>query len=171
VAHLARWYVLLGLAAAVPAALLLGTSVGEALRRPGLPLATAYRYEAPTILLLVVAVLLFSTAAGMRHGHAWAHGMALAEAMLLAAGGLLVLVGGSPLLSGVGAPQVFVVFGIPIGLGAILLGARLIVSLRHRSGEVAGFTPADVRALVWLGLVAALGLAVHLALAAVIGSG
>lgn len=170
-AQLARWYVVLGLACALPAAVLLGSSIGEALRAPGLGDAGLYRYEGPIVVLLAASVFLFSAASGLRHHAAWAHWLALAEALFLVVLGLIVLLAGSPLLAGLDAPQVYVVLGIPAGLGAVLVGARLTVALRRTAAEAAPFSARDLRALAWLAGVAVVAAVAHVLLAGLAAQG
>ena len=162
VAQLARWFVFLGLLAVLPAALLVGGSVGEVLRHPSLGAAEIVRHEAPVVLLSVIATFLFSTAAGLHESRTWALVMGMAEAALIVAGGLVLLVGNSNLLAAVGAPEVLALGAIPAGLAAVLLGARLFRALWRAADFALPFGAADLRALGALGAVALAGTIGHL---------
>ncbi|HEX6139804.1 MAG TPA: hypothetical protein VF013_04975 [Candidatus Limnocylindria bacterium] len=160
--HLARWYVLLGIVAFAGAAVLLGATTGELLRRSEAGWETLLRYEAPIILLVIIGVFLFTTAAGLAAARPSALGLAMSEAIGLVILGLVLLTSGSRVATALQAPQVFVVMGLPVALGAILIGARLIRSLWRSAAERTPFSRADVRTIVILGGVVAAGIAAHL---------
>ncbi|HSM38399.1 MAG TPA: hypothetical protein VK838_03635, partial [Candidatus Limnocylindrales bacterium] len=129
VSQLARWFVVLGMLAILPAALLIGGSVGEVLRYPSLGIAEVVRHEAAVVLLAVIATFLFSTAAGLHESRTWALVLGMAEAALITLGGLVLLVGNSGLLAAVGAAEILALGLIPVGIAAALMGARLFRAL------------------------------------------
>lgn len=168
--HLARWYVLLGLVAFAGAAVFLGATTGELLRRTEAGWETLLRYEAPIILLVIIGVFLFTTAAGLAAARSSALGLAMSEAVGLVVLGLVLLTSGSRVATALQAPQVFVVMGLPVALAAILIGARLIRSLWHAAPDRVPLSRADVRAMAILGGVVVAGIAVHLVASGALGS-
>jgi hypothetical protein len=128
-ARFARWYVLLGVVAAVPAALLLGLSAGELLRNPTEGMTGLRQREGIVLALGVMAIFLFRTAAGLRDGRAWALHLGMALAGLLALAGIAGLAAGGAIMDGIGLAPQLVLGTVPVSLGACLLGTRLLVGL------------------------------------------
>ena len=170
VRYQARWFVILGLLALLPAAVLLGASFGEVLRHPSLGIGEILRYEGAVLLLAVIATFLFSTAAGLHDGRRWGLVLGLIEAALIVIGGIAILVGNAALMKLVGAPEVMAAGAIPVALAAILLGTRLIRSLWQASDFALPFGADDLRAFGALGAVAAAGAVGHLLLVSRIAS-
>lgn len=162
VSQLAKWFVFLGILAIVPASLLIGASVGEVLRYPSLGTQQLVRHEAPVVLLAVIATFLFSTAAGLHESRRWALLLGMAEVLLVMLAGVVLLVGNSGLMAAIGAPEVLALGIIPIGLSAVLLGARLFRALWRASDFALPFGPADLRALGALAAVVLAGAIGHL---------
>lgn len=165
-AHLSKWFVVLGLAALLPAAVLMGGSIGEVMRHPSLGSGEVLRHESQVLVLAVIATFLLSTAAGLHDGRRWALLVGMGEAALLLAAGAILLVGNAGLLSVFGMPRVLGLAAIMLGLGALFGGARLLRSLWGVSALALPFGRADVRALGALGGVALAGTVGHLLLAA-----
>lgn len=161
VAHLSKWFVVLGIGALIPAAMLVGGSVGEVLRHPSLGSAEVLRHESQVLALAVAATFLLSTAAGLRDGRRWALLMGMAVAGLLLALGAALLVGNAGLLSLFGMPRFLGLAAVMLGLGALLSGARLLRSLWSASTLALPFGRADLRAIGGLGLVVVAGAIGH----------
>ncbi len=145
--HLSRWFVALGLAALLPAAMLLGGSIGEVMRHPSLGSAEILRHEAEVLVLAVTATFLLSTASGLHGRRPWALMVGIAEAALLLAAGLVLLVGNAGLLTLLGMPRPLSLAAIMLGLAALIAGARLLRSLWAALGLALPFGVDDVRAL------------------------
>lgn len=157
-ARFARWFVVLGFVAVLPAAVLLGAGVGEVLRGPERWAERLVEREAVVIGLGVLAVFLFRTASGLRDERTWALHLGIGLAALLALSGLAALLFGGRLAGALyGAPQL-VLGTIPLSLAALLLGSRLLVGLWSTSPYALPFGPRDLRALG--ALAGVLGLAV-----------
>jgi hypothetical protein len=154
----ARWYVLLGVATVLPAALLLGMSVGELLRQPRAGIETLLQREAVVIACAVLSVFFFRTAAGLRDERSWALHLAMGMAGLLTLAGLGTLIFGGALMEAVGLARELVLGTIPASLAALLLGTRLLVGLWPHSELALPFGWRDLAALG--ALVAVLGIAV-----------
>jgi hypothetical protein len=143
----ARWFVILGVMAVVPAALLLGAGVGEALRWPDRWPDRLLEREAVVIGLSALSVFLFRTASGLRDGRSWALHVGMWLAALLALGGLATLLFGGQLAGALyGTPQL-VLGTIPLSLAALLLGSRLLAGLWTASDYALPFDRGDLRAL------------------------
>lgn len=147
---LARWFVLLGIVAALPAAILLGSTVGELLRWPSRGLEQLARHEGWVIGLGVAATFLFSTAAGLRDSRAWGLLLGVIEATVLAGAGLATLVVGGALMEAFGAAPQLVLATVPLSLAAILFGARLLFALWRESDFAVPVSRQDMRALATL---------------------
>jgi hypothetical protein len=146
-ARFARWFVVLGMIAALPAAMLLGAGVGEVLRGPEQWAERLVEREAVVIGLGVLSIFLFRTASGLRDERTWALQLGMGMAALLALGGLAALLLGGRLAGALyGAPQL-VLGTIPISLAALLLGTRLLVGLWSTSPYALPFGARDLRAL------------------------
>jgi hypothetical protein len=146
-ARFARWFVVLGVIAALPAALLLGTGVGEVLRGPEEWAARLVEREALIIGLGVLSIFLFRTASGLHDERTWALHLGMGLAALLALCGLAALLLGGRIAGALyGAPQL-VLGTIPLSLAALLLGARLLVGLWSISPYALPFGRRDLRAL------------------------
>jgi hypothetical protein len=147
VSHLSRWFVALGLAALLPAAILLGGSIGEVMRHPSLGSAEILQHTPGVLILAVTATFLLSTASGLHERRPWALAVGIAEAAMLLAGGLVLLIGNAGLLTLLGLPTILSLAAIMLGLAALITGARLLRSLWAVLGLALPFGAADVRAL------------------------
>ncbi len=145
--HLSRWFVALGLAALLPAAVLVGGSIGEVLRHPSLGIGEILRHASEVLILAVMATFLLSTASGLHERRRWALFVGIAEATLLLAAGLILLVGNAGLLTLLGMPRILSLAAIMLGLAALIAGARLLRSLWAALGLALPFGADDVRAL------------------------
>jgi hypothetical protein len=154
----ARWYVLLGVVAALPAATLLGTAAGELLRQPRAGLETLLQREGLVIASGVLSVFAFRTASGLRDERTWGLHLAMGLAGLLTLAGLGGLVFGGALMEAMGLARELVLGTVPLSLGASLLGARLLVGLWPHSELAIPLGRRDVAALG--ALVGVLGVAV-----------
>lgn len=168
-AHLSKWFVVLGLVALLPAAMVAGGSVGEVMRHPSLGSAEVLRHEALVLALAVIATFLLSTAAGLHAERRWALLVGIVESVLLGGIGAILLVGNAGLLAVFGMPRVLGLAAIMLGLAALLAGARLLRSLWGVSALALPFGWRDLRALGGLGAVAMAGTLGHL-LASRVGS-
>jgi hypothetical protein len=157
-ARYARWFTFVGVMAALPAALLLGLSAGELLRRPSAGIEALVEREGIVLLLALAAVFCLRTAAGLREERAWALHLAMALAVCLALAGVAALLVGGALLEGIGVDRQFVISLMPVSLAAILFGTRLLVGLWPLSALPQPFAWRDLRAIGTL--VAVLGAAV-----------
>lgn len=157
----ARWYVVLGVATALPAALLLGTTAGELLRQPRAGLETLLQREGLVIAFGVLSVFLFRTAGGLRDERTWGLHLAMGLAALLTLAGLGGLVFGGALMEAMGLARELVLGTVPLTLGAILLGARLLVGLWPHSELALPFGWRDAAALGSLAGVLALAVLSH----------
>jgi hypothetical protein len=168
-ARFARWYVLLGVVAAVPAALLLGLSAGELLRRPSDGLTGLLQREGTVLVLGVLAVFLFRTAAGLRDERAWALHLGMALAGLLAMAGVAGLAAGGAIMEGIGLAPQLVLGTVPLSLGACLLGTRLLVGLWPHSAlpQPQPFGWRDLRALGALAAVVVAAMLSHVLVAGI----
>lgn len=148
-ARYARWFVLLGIVAAVPAALLLGLSAGELLRRPSEGMTGLVQREGIVLALGVTAMFLFRTATGLRDERAWALHLGMALAGLLALAGVVGLVAGGAIMEGLGLAPQLVLSTVPLSLGSCLVGARLLVGLWPHSAlpQPQPFGWGDLRAI------------------------
>lgn len=158
----ARWFVLLGVATALPAAILLGSGIGELLRRPALGFTGLVEREAVLIGLAVASVFLIRTADGLRHEQSWALYLGLGLAVLVGLAGFAGLVVGGALLESMGMARQLVLGTVPLSLAALLLGARLTVGLWGCTDLALPFGWQDVGALGALGGVLAMAAASHL---------
>lgn len=154
----ARWFVILGVSTALPAALLLGMTAGELLRQPRDGVETLLQREGLVIACAVLSVFWFRTAAGLRDERTWGLHVGLGLAGLLTAAGLAGIVLGGALMEAMGLARELVLGTIPLSLGASLLGARLLVGLWPYAGLALPFGWRDVAALG--ALAAVLGAAV-----------
>lgn len=143
----ARWYVLLGVATALPAAMLLGTTVGELLRQPRAGLETLLQREGLVIAFGVLSVFAFRAASGLRDERTWGLHLAMGLAALLAVSGCGGLVFGGALMEAMGLARELMLGTVPLSLGAILLGARLLVGLWPHSALAVPIGRRDVAAL------------------------
>lgn len=162
--HLARWFVVLGLAALLPAVMVLGGSIGEVMRHPSLGWGEVLRHEAQVVGLGVIATVLLSTAAGLNDHRRWALVMGSAIALMLLAAGLVLLVGNAGLLALLGIPEILGLFVVTLGLAALLAGARLLRGLWGAVSLARPFGGADVRAFAALGAVVVVGALGHILL-------
>jgi hypothetical protein len=159
-AHLAKWFIVLGTAALLPAAVLLGGSIGEVMRHPSLGRGEILQHELQLVVLAVVATFLLSTAAGLAQRRRWALLLGIAEAGLLPLAGAVLLVGNASLVGALGMPQILGLGAIMLGLAALIAGAHLLRSLWQALATALPFGRADLRALGGLAaviLAAALG--------------
>ena len=168
-ARFARWFVLLGVVAALPAALLLGLSAGELLRRPSDGLVTLAQREGIVLVLGVLAIFLIRTAAGLRDERKWALHLGMALASLLALAGIAGLVAGGAIMEAVGLSRELMLGTVPLSLAAGLLGARLLVGLWPFSALPQPFGWRDARALGSLGIVIGLAMLSHVLVAGIAG--
>lgn len=166
--HLARWFVVLGLVALLPAALVLGGSIGEVMRQPSLGPGEVLQHESQVLGLGVIGTVLLSTAAGLNDHRRWALIVGIAIAILLLAVGLVLLVGNAGLLALLGIPEILGLFVVMLGLAAVLAGARLLRSLWDAVSQARPFGSADIRAFAALGAVVAAGSLGHLLLSRVV---
>lgn len=165
--HLTRWFVLLGVFAALPAAMLLGAGVGEVLRGSDPGLAPLLEHEAMVIGSIVGATFLFSTAAGIRDSRRWALLLGIAEAAVLMAAGIGALVGGGAFIRALGGSPQLVLGILPVGLGAMILGARLLVELWRASDLALPVSRTDIQAVGALAGITAAALFGHVLAAGV----
>jgi hypothetical protein len=165
--HLTRWFVLLGVIALLPAAMLLGIGAGEVLRGSDRGVAPLVEHEALVIGLGVGAAFLFSTAAGIRDSRRWALLLGLAEAAVLMAAGVGALVGGGAFIRALGGSPQLVLGTLPLGLAAMLLGARLLVELWRASDLAPPVSRTDLQALGALAGITAVALLGHVLAAGV----
>lgn len=143
----ARWFVLLGIMSALPAAVLLGAGAGELLRQPSLGPAHLLA-QGPLIgPLAVSATLLFGTAAGLHAARRWALLLGLGQAALLMLAGAGMLTFGGALIEATGGAPQLTLATVPISLGAALFGARLLTALWRESGLVIPFDREDARSV------------------------
>lgn len=157
----ARWFAILGVVAALPAAGLLGAGLGELLRAPGSGAGLLLEREALVIGFGVIAVFLFRTASGLRDDRTWALHVGMGLAALLAVGGLAALVGGGWLMGSLGAAPQLALATTPLSLGSVLLGTRLLAGLWSASSYALPFDRHDLRALGALAGVLALAVLGH----------
>jgi hypothetical protein len=157
----ARWFAILGVLAALPAAGLMGAGVGELLRSPDSGAGPLLEREAVVIGCAVMAVFLHRTASGLRNERTWALHVGMGLAALLAVGGLAALVGGGWLMASLGAAPQLALATTPLSLGALLLGTRLLVGLWAASSYALPFDRNDLRALGALAGVLALAVLGH----------
>lgn len=167
-AHLSKWFVVLGLAALLPAAVLMGGSIGEVMRHPSLGSGEILRHESQVLALAVIATFLLSTAAGLHDDRRWALLVGMGESLLLLAAGVILLVGNAGLLAVFGMPRILGLAAIMLGLGALVGGARLLRSLWGASALALPFGRADLQALGALGGVALAGTLGHLLAAGIV---
>ena len=165
--HLTRWFVLLGVCATLPAAALLGIGAGEVLRGSDLGLAPLLEHEAPVLGSIVGATFLFSTAAGIHDSRRWALLLGIAEAAVLMAAGVGALVGGGALMRALGGSPQLVLGTLPLGLAAMLLGARLLVELWRASDLAPPVNRTDLQAVGALAGITAMALLGHVLAAGV----
>jgi hypothetical protein len=165
--YLTRWFVLLGVFAALPAATLLGIGAGEVLRGADRGLAPLLEHEAPVIGSVVSATFLFSTAVGIRDSRRWALLLGIAEAAVLMAAGIGALVGGGALIRAFGGSPQLVLGTLPLGLAAMLLGARLLVALWRASDLALPAGRTDIQAIGALAGITAMALLGHVLAAGV----
>ena len=168
-ARFARWFVLLGVTAALPAALLLGLSAGELLRQPSHGITGLVEREGVVLVLGVAAVFLFRTAAGLRDERRWALHLGMALGGLLGVTGLVGLVAGGAFLEGVGLDRQIALGTIPLSLAATLLGARLLVGLWPVSALPQPFDGRDLRAVGTLGAVIVVAMISHVLVTGIAG--
>jgi hypothetical protein len=117
--------------------------------------------ETVVIGLGVLSVFLFRTASGLRDERTWALHVGMGLATLLVLAGLATLLLGGRLAGALyGAPQL-VLGTIPLSLGALLLGSRLLVGLWRTSDYALPLDRADLRALGTLAGVLALAVLSH----------
>jgi hypothetical protein len=128
-ARFAGWFVILGVGAALPAATLLGSTVGELLRRPNAGLDALLQREGMVLGLGVLALFLFRTASGLRAERTWGLHLAIGMSALLVLAGTGGLVGGGAFMEAMGLARELSLGTLPVSLGAVLLGARLLVGL------------------------------------------
>ena len=159
--HLTRWFVLLGVLALLPAAVLVGSGLGEALRRPQDGIEALLAHEALVIGLVVAATFLFSTAAGIRDSRRWALMLGLAEGAVLIAGGVASLVAGGPVIRALGGSPQLTLGTLPIGLAATILGARLFAELWRASDFALPVSRRDLQAIGALAGITAVALLGH----------
>jgi len=168
-ARFARWFVLLGVVAALPAALLLGLSTGELLRQPRDGVTGLVQREGIVLVLAVAAVFLLRTAAGLREERGWALHLGMGLGGLMSLTGLTGLVAGGAILEGIGLARELVLGTIPISLAATLLGARLLVGLWPFSALPQPFDGRDLRALGTLLAVLVVALISHVLVTGIAG--
>jgi hypothetical protein len=166
-AHLTRWFVLLGVLVALPAATLLGAGVGEVLRTPEAGMQPLLAHEALVIGLLVGATFLFSTAAGIRDSRRWALTLGLAEAGVIILAGICTVVAGGPVMRALGGAPQLTLGTLPLGLGATVLGARLFAELWRVSDIALPIARKDLQAVGALAGVTAVALLGHVLAAGV----
>lgn len=164
-ARYARWFVLVGVGAALPVALLLGMSAGEILRRPDAGLVALLEREGIVLLLAVVTFVCLRTAAGLREERAWALQLAMALAGGLALTGVAALLMGAAVFEGIGIDPQLVISTMPLSLAAILIGARLLVGLWPLARLRQPFGWRDLRAIGTLVVVLGAAVLGHVALA------
>jgi hypothetical protein len=141
----ARWFVILGIMAALPAAVLLGAGAGELLRQPGLGLAHLLIHGPLIGALAFSASLLFGTAAGLHAMRHWALLLGFGESVLLMLAGVGMLMFGGAVIGAVGGAPQLALGTVPFSLGAVLFGARLLTALWGESGFVLPFDRDDAR--------------------------
>lgn len=160
-ARYARWFTLVGVVAALPAALLLGLSAGELLRRPNAGVEAIVEREGIVLLLALAAIFCLRTATGLREERAWALHLAMALAGGLALAGVAGLLVGGALLERIGIDRQFVISTMPFSMAAILIGARLLVGLWPLSALPQPFGWRDLRAIGTLVAVLAVAVLGH----------
>jgi hypothetical protein len=165
--HLTRWFVLLGVVALLPAAVLLGAGVGEMLRRPELGVEPLIAHEAPLIGLAVAGTFLFSTAAGLRDSRRWALTLGLAEAGALILAGVGTIVAGGAVIRSLGGAPELTLGTLPLGLAAALMGARLFAELWRAADFGVPIGRTDLQAIGALAGVTAVALLGHVLVAGV----
>ena len=147
VSTFARWFAILGVVVALPAAGLLGAGVGEFLRAPDAGAGVLLERETLVIGCGVIAVFLFRTASGLLEERTWALHVGMGLAALLAVGGLAALIGGGWLMASLGASPQLALGTTPLSLGAVVLGTRLLVGLWSVSSYALPLDRDDLRAL------------------------
>ena len=165
--HLARWFVLLGALALLPAAVLLGAGVGEMLRRPELGLEPLLVHETPVIGLAMGAIFLFSTAAGVHDARRWALTLGLAEAGVLVVAGIGTIVAGGAVIRALGGSPQLTLGTLPLGLATTLMGARLFAELWRAADFAVPIGRTDLRAIGALAGVTTVALIGHVLAAGV----
>ncbi len=167
-AHLTRWFVLLGVLALLPAATLLGAGAGEVLRSPQGGIGPLFAHEALVIGLVAGAIFLFSTAVGVRDSRRWALMLGLAEAGSLILAGICTIVAGGPVIRALGGAPELTLGTLPLGLAATVLGARLFAELWRASDFAVPIARADLQAVGALAGVTAVALLGHVLAAGVV---